>query len=159
MIYFLFICPFLPKASGILNRLTTRFHCLSLMPPGPETLTLLLNMVHIPLSTAKSKWHLWMELYCSLFSFLLFCCEFITAPWFLCCTPLRAAASLAVLLDVKLPAGFGGFQHEFIQLANLFILEFTEFPVRQVGPELHRARPHRRCRLQNLSLQDVPVVL
>lgn len=46
------------------------------------------------------------------------------------------AGSLGLFLDVKLSVRFSGFQHEFIQLADLVLLEVAQFPIGQVGPEL-----------------------
>lgn len=41
-------------------------------------------------------------------------------------TFLHANVSFAVPLDVKLSVGLGGFQHEFVQLAYLLLLEVEE---------------------------------
>lgn len=66
--------------------------------------------------------------------------------------------SLFVPLDVELSVGFGGFQHELVQLADLLLLEVAEILLRHVGAKLDRAESPARRR-QHLSLQGVLVVL
>ena len=66
--------------------------------------------------------------------------------------------SLPVLLDVELPGGLGGLQHELVQLSDLVALEVSQLVLLEGGPELHGAElPPRR--LQDLSLQRLPVAL
>lgn len=72
--------------------------------------------------------------------------------------PLRSAASAFVLADVELFVGFGGLQHELVQLPDLLVLEVGKLLLRQLGTKPHGAGPPAR-RLQHLSLQGVLVVL
>lgn len=65
------------------------------------------------------------------------------------------SGALRLLLDVELSAGFGGLQHQFVQLSHLLFLEVAELLLRKV--HAHLQRPPRR--LQHLSLQRVLVDL
>ena len=69
-----------------------------------------------------------------------------------------AGGCLSLLLDVKLPVGFGGLQHELVQLADLLVLEVLEHGLRQSGAQLAPGGNAAR-RVQDLGLEGGLVVL
>ena len=65
---------------------------------------------------------------------------------------------LPLLLDVKLPVGFGGLQHELVQLAYLLVLEVLELGLRQSGAQLAPGGQAAGL-IQDLGLEGGLVVL